>query len=279
MKLEQIKEIVETVEEETTMSQAMLKLLETKKLDEVTSGKGYRPDPIEKVVSWLEETYDEIKAFVPFKYWNSPVLDKPWLNARRDEIEIRFATGGVFIRLEDFKRFVQHSIEYRYSKDTLNSFESRYEKLSEEDATELGFGSLDDSNPYVKAFKDTKVKMLKEFVFTTARPIEIVDAGTEIILHKLSDEKFRRRCSFYDVREMVKRKNLLLAVDSEGYIEDQSKKVFKLDPRFNFVKVSLLGDFRGMSCDKELNNWSEEENQRKIAEFLAKRNSVNGEAA
>ena len=66
--------------------------------------------------------------------------------------------------------------------------------------------------------------------------------------------------------------DLLLAFDKKGYVEDQTEKVFKFDPKFNFVKLSLVGDFRGESCDKSV-KMSEEEKARQIREFLNKRNS------
>lgn len=281
MKIEQIKEIVDTVEEETTMSQAMLQLLESRQLEEGVKSKAgaYEPDPISKVVNWLEETYDEVKAFVPFKYWYSPVLDRNWMNEHRDEIELRFATGGVFLRLEDFKRYVDHSVKEKYSEEQLQRFEKRYESLSENEATEIGFGSLDETNPYVKSFKDTSVKMLKSFLFATKRPIEIIGSGTAVILDKLMDEKFRRKTTFEDVKDMIKRRILLTQIDKEGYLEDYTQRVFRIDPKFNFVTVKLVGDVHGHMIDEVKNNTlTEDEKQKMIAEFLARRNS-NGEAA
>lgn len=266
MKLEQIKEIVETVEKETTMSQAMLKLIESHKLEESVKSTGYVPDPIEKVVNWLEETYDEVKAFVPFKYWNCAVLDKPWLNARRDEIEIRFATGGVFIRLEDFKRYVQHSIEAKYETSTIEEFQRGYDRLTENDGVELGFGSLESSDKYVQAFGDMKIKLMKSRMFKTARPLEIVDAGSRIVLEKLSNSVY----DFEELKDQLKNKTFLK--NNSG--DDFTNRVYKVDPKFNFVKVYLLGDTSGSMCKDKTRKetFSKEEHDRMVAEFLAKKN-------
>lgn len=266
MKLEQIKEIVETVEKETTMSQAMLKLIESHKLESSVKAVGYVPDPIEKVVNWLEETYDEVKAFVPFKYWNSPALDKPWLNARRDEIELRFATGGVFIRLSDFKRYVEHSINEKYNKDTIEEFQRGYDRLTEDEGVELGFGSLEEDSPYVKAFGDMKIKLMKSRMFKTRRPLEIVDAGSRIVLEKLSNSPY----SYDTLKEMLLNKSFL----KTGYGEDFTSRVYHLDKKFNFVKVYLLGDHVGAMCKDKMrkDTMSKEDHDKMIAEFLAKKN-------
>lgn len=79
----------------------------------------YKPDPIEDTTKWLEETFDERKVFIPFKYWYSPALDQVWFKAHRDEFQVRFATGGIIVKLADMKTLLKHSAEKLYTPEYL----------------------------------------------------------------------------------------------------------------------------------------------------------------
>lgn len=274
MKVDTLKDIVKSVESETAMSVAMLKFIQSGKLDGQDNNsfkhrKGYVPDSMEKVVTWLEETYDELKVFVPFRYWNSPVLDKAWLNERRDEIEIRFATGGVFIRLDDMKRYLDHSIKERYDEELLKSYADRYDNLAEDEAVSLGFGTLTEDDPYVKAFKDRNIKVTRSGLYAVRRPIELVDSGTGIVMSKLLKMK---RFDFDSVKSEIKSQSLLNEVE-DGYVEDKTSAVYKIDKKFNYVPVRLIGDTYGEQVKIKRIVYTQQEKDRMVQEFLNKRNN------
>lgn len=263
--IDQIQEIAEDCD--TEISQAMLKLIETKKLEGDIQSPGYQPDPIEKVVTWLEETYDETKAFVPFKFWNCRFLDKAWLNANRDEIEIRFATGGVFLRLSDFNRLVDHSLSVHYTDKALSEFARRFDAASEDDATLLGYGSLDEDTSYVKLMSPFAMKIRKSFVAQPRRPVEIVDAGTRIVLEKLFN--WRHLVSYSSVRQRIAEKTLLVEYEKKSsYLTDFTSSIFRLDSKHNFIVVNLIGDLDGSQGDKQ-RPVPQVEKDRMIKEFLA----------
>lgn len=267
MKVETIKEIVKSVENDTAMSLAMLKVIQSGKLEEDKSRRGYLPDPIEKVVTWLEETYDELKAFVPFKYWNSPVLDKVWLNNNRDDIEIRFATGGVFIRLSDMKRYLDHSIQAKYSENYLRKKLEKFNSLSENEAVSLGYGKLSKDSKYVQAFIDRPIKVTRSGLYTISKPVEIVDNGTAICMSKLLQMK---NFDFDNVKEEIKTSQLLLST-KDGYVDDLTHSIYKIDPKYNYVIVRLVGDVQGETCDKVRLGYTKSDRDKMIKDFLANR--------
>lgn len=267
MKVETLKEIVNSVENETAMSLAMLKVIESGKLEESNKKgrRGYTPDSIENVVTWLEETYDELKAFVPFRYWNSSVLDKQWLKDHRDEIEIRFATGGVFIRLSDFKRFLEHSIKESYTAEYLEQLAKTYDEMDGSQAVSLGFGKLDPESKYAKAFGDRQVKVTRSGLYAIRTPIELVDSGTAVCMGKLLQ---RKHFDFDTVKSEIERKSLLEYVE-DGYVSDMTNVVYRIDPKYNYVTVRLVGDVRGEQVNKRKKVYTQADKDQLIKEFLA----------
>ena len=128
---------------------------------------------------------------------------------------------------------------------------------------------MDDSSKYVQSFKDRKVKVTRSGLYAIRTPIELVDSGTAICMGKILKMK---HFNFDSVKSDIENKKLLDCLDPDGYVDDMTDSVYRIDPKFNYVTVRLVGDTYGEQCNKNRKkSYTEDDKQKLVEEFLAKR--------